>query len=119
MHFWGGLPPEQYGWTLELEDIKRSVAWQLDALKTDYIDFGFLHCIDETADLEKAEAHGTLEYLKELKRRGAVRHIGLSSHTPQVVHKVLDMGLIDLLMFSINPLSTITATANSPSAGGG
>ena len=45
----------KYGWTLELEDIKRSVAWQLDALKTDYIDFGFLHCIDETADLEKAE----------------------------------------------------------------
>ena len=41
--------------------------------------------------------------MKELKRRGAVRHIGLSSHTPQVVHKVLDMGLIDLLMFSINP----------------
>ena len=28
---------------------------------------------------------------------------------------MLDMGLIDLLMFSINP-RTITATANSPSA---
>lgn len=86
------------------------MAWQLDALKTDYIDFGFLHCIDETADLEKAEAHGTLEYLKELKRQGAVRHIGLSSHTPQVVHKVLDMGLIDLLMFSINPAYELPAT---------
>lgn len=103
VHFGADYRTGKYGWTLELEDIKRSVAWQLDALKTDYIDFGFLHCIDETADLEKAEAHGTLEYLKELKRRGAVRHIGLSSHTPQVVHKVLDMGLIDLLMFSINP----------------
>ena len=103
VHFGADYRTGKYGWTLELEDIKRSVAWQLDALKTDYIDFGFLHCIDETADLEKAEAHGTLEYLKELKRQGAVRHIGLSSHTPQVVHKVLDMGLIDLLMFSINP----------------
>ena len=30
---WGGLPHWKYGWTLELEDIKRSVAWQLDALK--------------------------------------------------------------------------------------
>ncbi len=103
VHFGADYRTGKYGWTLELEDIKRSVAWQLDALKTDYLEFGFLHCIDETADLEKAEAHGTLEYLKELKRQGAVRHIGLSSHTPQVVHKVLDMGLIDLLMFSINP----------------
>ena len=28
-------------------DEERSVDWQLAALKTDYIDFGFLHCIDE------------------------------------------------------------------------
>lgn len=103
VHFGADYRTGKYGWTLELEAIQRSVAWQLEALKTDYIDFGFLHCIDEVADLETARAHGTLEYLKTLKRQGVVRHIGLSSHTPQVVHKVLDMGLIDMLMFSINP----------------
>ena len=32
-----------------------------------------------------------------------MRHIGLSSHTPSLAEKVLDMGIIDILMFSINP----------------
>lgn len=46
---------------------------------------------------------GVLEYIQQLKQAGTVRHIGLSSHTPPLVNKVLDMGVIDLVMFSINP----------------
>lgn len=48
-------------------------------------------------------ANGTIQYIEELKRQGVIRHIGLSSHTPAVVHKVLDVHLLDMLMFSINP----------------
>ena len=40
----------KYSWTTHLDTIKRSIDWQLSALKTDYIDFGFLHCIDEESD---------------------------------------------------------------------
>ena len=32
-----------------------------------------------------------------------VRHIGLSSHTPELIQKILDTGLVEQLMFSINP----------------
>ena len=32
-----------------------------------------------------------------------MRHIGLSSHTPAVVRMALDTGILDMLMFSINP----------------
>ena len=32
-----------------------------------------------------------------------VRHIGLSSHTPELARKILDTGLVEQLMFSINP----------------
>ena len=32
-----------------------------------------------------------------------VRHIGLSSHTPQVIQRILDGADVDMLMFSINP----------------
>ena len=32
-----------------------------------------------------------------------MRRIGLSSHTPAVVEKMLDTGLLEMLMFSINP----------------
>lgn len=103
IHFGAEYESGKYGWTLDLEKIKRSVDWQLTNLKTDYIDFGFIHCIDETADLKAFKTHGTLDYLQQLKKDGVVRHIGLSSHTPEIVHKYLDTDLIDMVMFSINP----------------
>ena len=56
----------QYGWTTDLDVIKRSVDWQLSALGTDYIDFAFLHCLDEQDDLRTALKGGTLEYILSL-----------------------------------------------------
>ena len=38
-----------------------------------------------------------------MKKSGVVRHIGLSTHTPELAQKILDTGLIEQLMFSINP----------------
>lgn len=103
VHFGADYRSGKYGWTLNLDEIKRSIDWQLKALQTDYIDFGFIHCIDETSDLETAIAHGTISYMEDLKRQSVIRHIGLSSHTPAVVEQVLDMHILDMLMFSINP----------------
>lgn len=103
LHFGAEYTTGKYGWTLNLEKIKKSVDWQLAMLKTDYIDFGFVHCIDEEADLRKAAEGGTLDYMKELKEEGVIRHLALSSHTPKIVNMMLDTGLIDMVMFSINP----------------
>ena len=93
----------EYEWSRNLERIKKTFAWELEKLGTDYIDFGFLHCIDEDKDFEEIKRNGILDYVKELKEMGIVRHIGLSSHTPSVAHKVIDTGIIDIFMFSINP----------------
>lgn len=103
IHFGADYTKGTYGWTTDLDTVKRSVAWQLDALKTDYIDFGFIHCIDEAADLAKVQKSGIIEYILELKKQGVVRHVGLSSHTPALAGQVLDLGILDMLMFSINP----------------
>lgn len=103
IHFGASYQGGTYGWTTDLDTIKRSIDWQLTALKTDYIDFGFLHCIDEASDWRKVRDSGVLAYIQQLQREGVVRHIGLSSHTPELAHQVLDLGVIDLLMFSINP----------------
>lgn len=70
IHFGAEYHTGKYGWTLNLEEIKRSVDWQLNQLRTDYIDFGFLHCIDEEEDLEKAIGQGTISYLLDLKKKG-------------------------------------------------
>lgn len=103
IHFGANYETGEYGWTTNLNKIKQSVKWQLENLQTDYIDFGFIHCIDEEADLSKMEETGVIDYILELKERGIIHHLGLSSHTPALVHKVLDKYPLDMVMFSINP----------------
>ena len=104
VHFGANYISGEYGWTTNLEEVKASVKWQLEKLQTDYIDFGFIHCLDEDKDLDAYLNNGVLDYVLELKKQGVIRHIGFSSHTPALVHKVLDMGIIDILMFSVNPV---------------
>ncbi|MCD7810095.1 MAG: aldo/keto reductase [Erysipelotrichaceae bacterium] len=103
IHFGANFETGEYGWTTDLDKIKESVAWQLKMLDTDYIDFGFIHCIDEEADLNEMIKHGVIDYILDLKNQGIIKHIGLSSHTPRLVNQILDMHMIDMLMFSINP----------------
>ena len=93
----------EYGWSRDLKLIQETFEWELKMLGTDYADFGFLHCVDEDDDFDELVKAGIFDYIKKLKDDGKVRHIGFSSHTPSVANRVLDTGLIDLMMFSINP----------------
>lgn len=93
----------EYGWSRDLGEIKRTVEWELKQLKTDYIDFGFLHCVDEDDDFDGLMSGGVFDHLKALKVQGVVRHIGFSSHTPSVANRILDTLDADMMMFSINP----------------
>lgn len=102
IHFGANYETGQYGWTTDLETIKRQVDWQLGQLKTDYIDYGFIHCLDEKSDWEDYQKNGVLDYLLDMKKNGVVRHIGMSSHTPELAWQILDTGVIDQMMFSIN-----------------
>ena len=104
LHFGANYETGEYGWTTDLDTVKKSVDWQLEKLKTDYIDFGFMHCLDEEADLLAYEKNGVLAFLMDLKVQGVVKHIGLSTHAPELANKVLDQNLIEMLMFSINPM---------------
>ena len=103
LHFGAVYKDGEYGWSRNLEEIRNTFEWEMNLLGTDYVDFGFLHCIDEDDDFDEIVSNGILDYVKELKSKGIVRHIGFSSHTPSVAHKVLDTGVVDIFMFSINP----------------
>ena len=103
VHFGANYETGEYGWTTELDKVKQQIDWMLGELKTDYVDYGFIHCLDSAEDWREYQDHDVLDYLLEMKKQGVVRHIGLSTHTPEVAHLVLDTGLIEQLMFSINP----------------
>ena len=103
IHFGAEYSRGTYGWSLNLNTIKRSVDKQLRELRTDYIDYGFIHCQDEVSDWETYLENGVYDYILQLKKDGVVKHIGLSSHTPSVIHRILDDTDVDMLMFSVNP----------------
>lgn len=103
LHFGADYSAGTYGWSTDRETVKRSIAWQLENLKTDYIDYGFIHCIDEVSDWEHYQKNGVFDDLMKLHEQGVVRHIGLSSHTPVTIQKVLNDAPVDMLMFSVNP----------------
>ena len=103
IHFGADYTNGDYGWSLDLDTVKGSVRWMLEQLGTDYIDYGFIHCQDEFSDWETYKKNGIYDYILELKKQGVVRHIGLSSHTPAVINRILDEADVDMLMFSVNP----------------
>ena len=103
IHFGADYSGGTYGWSLDLETVRRSVDRQLRELRTDYIDYGFIHCQDERSDWETYRRNGVYGYLLSLKEQGVVRHVGLSSHTPAVIMGIMDEVDIDMLMFSVNP----------------
>ncbi len=93
----------EYGWSRNLEEIKKTFKLEMSYLDTDYIDFGFLHCIDSEEDLNDVINNGILDYVIELKKSGVLHHLGFSSHTPKICEKLLDLNIFDLFLFSINP----------------
>lgn len=75
----------------------------LKRLQTDYVDIGMLHFVDTQKDLESVLSSGMLDYACELKEKGVIRLVGVSSHDPAVSRQLVDTGRIDVLMFSLNP----------------
>ena len=75
----------------------------LTRLQTDYIDVGMLHFVDRETDWDALEQSEMMRYALSLKAKGTIRAIGMSSHNPVTARKAIESGLIDVLMFSLNP----------------
>ncbi len=94
---------EQYERTRDIEKTKASFEDLLTRLDTNYIDVGMIHYVDSEEDYSSVFDTEIIEYAKELKEKGIVKHLGLSSHNPKIALKAVETGLIDVLLFSINP----------------
>ncbi len=93
----------QYERTRDIDKTKQSFTDLLDRLQTNYIDVGMIHYVDSFEDYDIVFGGEIIKYAKELKEKGIIRHIGVSSHNPLVATKIIESGIIDVLMFSINP----------------
>lgn len=93
----------QYKATRQIDEVKAGFEEMLRLLDTDYIDIGMIHYIDSDKVWEEVSQGPVLDYARQLKAEGRIRHIGVSSHNPKVARKMVESGAIEVLMFSVNP----------------
>ena len=93
----------QYVRTREMGPVKKTFDDLLARLRTDYIDLGMIHFVDEVKEYHQIMEGEFLQYALELKRSGVIRHIGMSTHNPAVGKLAAQSGVIEMILFSVNP----------------
>lgn len=93
----------QYTRTRDLEQCRIAFEDLLERMQTDYIDLGMIHYVDQVKEWDEIVSGPYLDYVCELKAQGKIRHIGLSTHNPEVAQKAVKSGIIEMMLFSINP----------------
>ncbi len=93
----------QYDISRDLPTCQRYFENLLRCLGTDYIDLGMLFFLDDDAAVDAVLANGIVDYALKLKEQGVIRAIGASAHNPKSARRVVEAGLVDMMLFSINP----------------
>ena len=102
-HFGSTWQEGQYVRTRDMVKVEEAFRDLLTRLQTDYIDLGMIHFVDSEAEFRQVMEGEFLAYVKEQKERGVIRHIGMSTHNPQVAKLAALSGEIEMLLFSVNP----------------
>ena len=93
----------QYKRTRKLTEVKEGFEDQLRRLETDHVEIGMIHYVDSLEDWENIKNGDVIKYALELKEKGTIGCVGMSSHNPEAALAAVNSGLIDVLMFSVNP----------------
>jgi predicted aldo/keto reductase-like oxidoreductase len=80
----------------------------LAGLGTDYIDFGMFFFVDTPQDFSLIFEGELLRYAEDMKKRGTIRAIGASCHNSEIAGRIAATGIVDLIMFSVNPVFDMT-----------
>lgn len=93
----------QYKRSRQPQEVKEAFEALLRNLQTDYLDVGMLHYVDSPEEWETLRQGPVMEYALAQKKAGHIRYLGLSSHNPKAAQLAVESGLVDVLMFSVNP----------------
>lgn len=75
----------------------------LQLMKIDYADLGCIHYCDEFSDYDSIFKTDYIDFVLSLKAQGKVKAISMSTHNPEIAKKAALSGLVDVILFSINP----------------
>ncbi len=74
------------------KDLRDNLATSLKNLRTDYLDLYQLHNVTDTGWKTIKEPGGALDELIKIKEEGTARHIGVTSHSPTFLNKIIAEG---------------------------
>ena len=81
------------------DGIRQDLNTSMQELQSGYIDIYQCHFINDDETYEKViSSEGALEGLKKAKQEGLIGHIGISSHSLDMLDRVLDDGLFETIM---------------------
>ncbi|MBO4669890.1 MAG: aldo/keto reductase [Lachnospiraceae bacterium] len=84
------------------EKFRSDLETSLEKLQTDYIDIYQLHCAARCY----GEGDELYEALKEAKKQGKIRHIGITAHKIGVAEDIVKSGLYETLQFPFSYLAS-------------
>lgn len=93
----------QYARTREIPKVQQAFEDLLTRMQTDYIDLGMIHYVDDPQEWEEITKGEFIAYVRDLKARGVIRHVGLSTHNPRVATLATLSGEVEMILFSVNP----------------
>ena len=93
----------QYVRTRDMDKVIPAFEDELRRLGSDSFELGMIHYVDEVAEYESIMNGPFLEYVLRLRDEGAIQHVGLSTHNPDIGLLAARSGIVEMIMFSINP----------------
>jgi predicted aldo/keto reductase-like oxidoreductase len=97
--------------------VRTDLETSLKELQRDYIDLYQCHFVRDEADYENVTAPGgALEALNKAREEGLIGHIGISSHSLDILDRSLDDGLFDTIMACFSFLEPLAAEKLIPKA---
>lgn len=93
----------QYRRTRDIGEVIDSYEDFLTRMQLSYVDVGMIHYVDEPKDFDHIFQGEIIEYAAELKAKGIIRSLGISTHNTDIAFKAVETGLIDVILFSVNP----------------
>ncbi len=75
----------------------------LSRLNTDYVDIGNVTYVKNMKEYEEVTRSGSvLDFAKQLKRQGRIRHIGISTHDASVVQAAARSSKFEVITYQVN-----------------
>ncbi|MDF2985967.1 MAG: putative oxidoreductase of aldo/keto reductase family [Eubacterium sp.] len=93
----------QYQRTRNFKEVVTAYEDFLARMQLDYVDVGMIHYVDDQKDFDDIFNGQIIKYANDLKEKGIVKSLGISTHNTDIALRAVETGIIDVILFSINP----------------